>query len=88
MAHQGGKIFDAKERKEIYNWFETLEFDLMGLPKPDIALFLHMPIEKANIVKENREEKKATYFTEGFGYALSADTQSYLPELSAESYIK
>ncbi len=57
MAHQGAKIYDEKEREEIYNWLETLEFDLLELPKPDIALFLHMPTEKAQILKENREEK-------------------------------
>ena len=42
MAHQGGKIFDDKERNSIYNWLEKLEFDLLELPKPDIAIFLHM----------------------------------------------
>lgn len=57
MAHQGGKIFDEKEREEIYAWLETLEFDLLGLPKPDIALFLHMPTDKAKVLKENRDEK-------------------------------
>ena len=56
MAHQGGKIKDEKERIEMYNFLEKLEFDLMEMPKPDITIFLHMPFEVASILKKNREE--------------------------------
>ena len=57
MAHQGGKIYNKQERENIYNWLETLEFDLLELPHPDIAIFLHMPTSKTNILKNDREEK-------------------------------
>ena len=57
MAHQGGKISDSKEREDLYNWLETLEFDLLELPHADIKIFLHMPYEQAAILKQNREEK-------------------------------
>lgn len=56
MAHQGGKIYDENERREMYDWLEKLEFDLLELPKPDIAIFLHMPTEKAQVLKEGRDE--------------------------------
>ncbi|MBQ9011797.1 MAG: dTMP kinase [Bacilli bacterium] len=56
MAHQGGKIDDEKQRMDMYNWLDNLEFNLMELPKPDIAVFLHMPTEKAQILKKNRLE--------------------------------
>ncbi len=55
MAHQGGKITDKKERNNIYKWLEKLEFDLLELPKPDIAIFLHMPIKQATLLKKNRD---------------------------------
>lgn len=57
MAHQACKFKSKKEREEMYKWLETLEFDLLKLPKPDIAIFLHMPTEKAKQLKEKREEK-------------------------------
>lgn len=57
MAHQGGKLEDPKERKEMYDWLDNLEFNLLKLPKPDVAIFLHMPTEKAQILKAGREEK-------------------------------
>lgn len=56
MAHQGGKIENKEEREALYNWLETLEFDLLELPHADIKIFLHMPFEQAAILKQNREE--------------------------------
>ena len=57
MAHQGGKIGNEKERNEMYEWLENLEFNLLNLPKPDIGLFLHMPFECSLELKKNREEE-------------------------------
>lgn len=56
MAHQAGKLEDKNEREEMYNWLEKLEFELACLPKPDIAIFLHMPTENSKILRENRIE--------------------------------
>ena len=57
MAHQGGKIENKTERNEMYNWLDKLEFDLMELPKPDLTIFLHMPVSIAEKLKANRKEK-------------------------------
>lgn len=56
MAHQGGKIYDTNERMNMYAWLDILEFKLLELPKPDIAIFLHMPYEQAMILKKDRIE--------------------------------
>ncbi len=56
MAHQGGKIFDYKDRNDMYAWLDDLEFRLLALPKPDICIFLHMPYEAVAILKSNRME--------------------------------
>ncbi len=57
MAHQGGKMFDATERHNMYKWLEQLEFGLLELPEADIRVFLHMPYEYAEQLKKNRAEK-------------------------------
>lgn len=54
MAHQGGKIKDKKQRYEMYEWLEKLEYEMMNLIKPDMTIFLHMPTEYAKILKKNR----------------------------------
>ena len=57
MAHQGGKLKEKKERLEMYDWLDKLEFDLMELPKPDLTIFLHMPVDVADKLKSHRKEK-------------------------------
>lgn len=54
MAHQGGKIKDKEKRYEMYQWLEKLEYELLGLIKPDITIFLHMPSEYTKDLKKNR----------------------------------
>ena len=41
-GHQLGKIQDPKERVEFLNWVNDLEYGILGIPKPDITIFLHM----------------------------------------------
>lgn len=55
MAHQGAKIEDKMERAKMFQWLETLEFDLLELPRPDIAIFLHMPLNEVKKLKQNRK---------------------------------
>ena len=57
FAHQGSKERVKSKRLEMYKWFEKLEFDLLGLPDPDIKIFLHMPLEWSLVLKKNRKEK-------------------------------
>lgn len=56
MAHQGGKLHDKEERLKMYKKLDTLEFDIMELPRPDAVLFLYMPYEYACILKKSRTE--------------------------------
>lgn len=56
MAHQGCKYEDKEKRLEMYDWLDELEFKLLELPKPDIAIFLHMPTSKVELLRKNRLE--------------------------------
>lgn len=56
MGHQAGKIKDKQERYEMFKWLEKLEYDLLGLPKPDIKIFLHMPYVFSKKLQKNRQE--------------------------------
>lgn len=56
MAHQGGKISNKMERNSMYEWLEKLEFDLLELPREDIAVFLHMPYIMTTQLRNNRPE--------------------------------
>ena len=57
FAHQGSKIYDEQKRAEMFEFLENLEYNLLKLPKPDITIFLYMPLEAAKILKAHRAEK-------------------------------
>lgn len=56
MGFHGGKIQDYKQRQEMYQFIEKLEYDFLSLPKPDAVIFLHMPYEAASILRTMRKE--------------------------------
>jgi dTMP kinase len=56
MGHQAGKIKDKEERYKMFKWLESLEYDLLELPRPNIKLFLHMPYEYSKKLQNNRTE--------------------------------
>ncbi len=53
-AHQGQKIDDKSTRLAYYNWLDQLEFDMLGIPKPDLNLVLSVPAEVAVTLIEKR----------------------------------
>jgi dTMP kinase len=59
FAHQGGKIADPAQRSEMYEFLEKLEFELLGLPRPDLTIFLHMPYEVALKLRQARTAEAA-----------------------------
>ena len=55
LAHQGSKIHDKDERFNMYQWVDKLEYWLLGLPKPDKTIFLHVPLENTLELRKNRK---------------------------------
>lgn len=85
MAHQGCKILDKEERLHLYDWFETLEYDLLDLPRPDLTIFLHMPLKKVLELKKGRmygdsHESSITY--------LKTSEDAYLELTELKNYHK
>ena len=57
MIHQAGKIYDDKEKEEFLVWLDDLEFEKLLLPRPDVTIFLDMPVESALELMKNRNNK-------------------------------
>lgn len=55
--HQASKIHDAQERDEFLDWLFELEYDTLGLPKPDMTIFLNMPFEISSRLMKERSQK-------------------------------
>lgn len=58
MAHQGGKISNALERKNFYAWINKLEYGLFAIPKPDLNIILHLEAAAAQKLIEQKGERR------------------------------
>lgn len=56
MAHRGGMLETKEERLKMYQKIDTLEYELMELPRPDQVILLYMPYEQACVLKKKRKE--------------------------------
>lgn len=57
MAHQGGKILKQEDRFNFFKKIETLEFDILNLPKPDLVILLYVPLQVTLDLQKERNEK-------------------------------
>ncbi len=53
-VHQGGKVA-AEERETFFRWLYDLEYQKMGLPRPDAVICLDMPIAMTEQLMRHRE---------------------------------
>ncbi len=53
-VHQASKLPDG-ERQDFLNWLFDLEYRRLGLPEPDLVVYLDMPTETANRLMRRRE---------------------------------
>jgi dTMP kinase len=59
-AHQGGKISDDTERIKFFRWLDNLEYEIFGIPKPDLNIILHVSAEIAQqLAKEKWKKQEA-----------------------------
>lgn len=57
MVHQAAKITDVHERNRYLNWLKKFEYEMFGLPEPDLVIFLDMPPEYSLKLIELRSEE-------------------------------
>lgn len=82
-GHQMAKIADAGDRKKFLDWLNAFEYDLLGVPKPDLTILLHVPAETAYDLIAKKDErgylqgKKRDIHEADLGH-LKAAEQAYL----------
>lgn len=62
MAHQGSKFHDAVQQRGFFIWDDSLEFQLLNIPRPTLNLFLRVPAEISQklMVSESRHKRNYT----------------------------
>ena len=59
-VHQASKLLPG-ERKAFLTWLFDTEYRLMGLPEPDLVLYLDMPTEITEKMMRQREAATGTH---------------------------
>ena len=58
QIHQGGKTKDTKRRNDFLKWLDQMEYEVFGIPRPDLTLYLNLPIKIVLELLENRGSSK------------------------------
>ena len=58
-VHQASKLPES-QRKEYLDWLFELEYGKLGLPKPDLVIYLDMPTEITEQMMRQREQATGT----------------------------
>lgn len=59
-VHQASKLLKS-ERKAYLDWLFDLEYRLLGLPRPDLVIYLDMPTEITERMMRQRERATGTH---------------------------
>ncbi len=59
-VHQGSKLPD-EELPAFFRWLSDLEYDKMGLPRPDLVIYLDVDLETSLARMRRREAKNNTH---------------------------
>lgn len=81
VIHQASKIDDKEERFCFVEWLYDLEYNIFGIPKPDIIIFLNMPPQVSFQLMENRVNKISGENTKDIhesneGYIIRSNTNA------------
>ena len=58
QIHQGGKIKNTKKRNNFIKWLDEMEYGVFKIPRPDITLYLSLPIEIVLKLLKHRDSSK------------------------------
>lgn len=58
-VHQGSKL-SSEEQSVFFDWLFDLEYNKLGLPQPDVVIYLDMPTEQSVHLLRSREQATHT----------------------------
>lgn len=65
MLHQGGKIRSDDERRTFLEWLDKMEHEVFGIPRPDMIIYLHVPVAVTQARLKAQTERGEKQYTKG-----------------------
>lgn len=76
IVHQAAKL-EGDEREQMVDWIEELEYQVYGMPKPDMIVFLDVPPETSKKLVLTKDKRSYTDKKQD----LHEENQSYLEKV-------
>ncbi len=73
QMHQGGKIRDARARAKFLQWLDDVEFGVFKIPRPDVIVYLSVPVAVSLELLKNKDQGKKKQYTQGRGDVVEND---------------
>lgn len=76
---------DESKWDEYLDWSADFEYNKIGIPKPDLVIFLDMPVEVSQRLMTARydgDESKKTFTRLMLIFLINAENQHFIPLLS------
>ena len=85
MGHQAGKIDDLAERDRFLEWLGAFEYELLGIPRPDIQIFLYLDPEISRnlalkVEKPNMDKSKDIHENDAEHMRKASEAFRYVAE--------
>ena len=58
MGHQGRKMKTPEERQRYFDWNYDFEYNIMGIPKPDLNIVLHVTAEISQALVDKKGSRE------------------------------
>ncbi len=65
LAHQGAKL-PANERMAFFDWIAEIEFGIYAMPKPELNIFLNIPVQVASSLIQKKSKRSYTDLVSDF----------------------
>jgi len=65
QIHQGSKISNARDREDFLRWLNKMEFDIFGIAKPDLIIYLDLPVDIIQSLLGNTASKEKKKYLKG-----------------------
>ncbi|MEK7530769.1 MAG: thymidylate kinase [Patescibacteria group bacterium] len=73
QMHQGGKIKDPKKKKAFLGWLDTMEHTVFGIPRPDVIIYLNLPVKLSLQLLRNKSLKDKKAYIKGKWDVVESD---------------
>lgn len=77
QIHQAAKIGNFKERKKFLDWLEKMEFGVFKIPRPDVIVYLNVPVKTSQYLLEKKEKSQRRRYLKNRGKDIHESNIKY-----------